>query len=93
MKSPIKLAYLPAYCENYYSVDAEGKVYSRLNDFTKEDLFNMINGFCYKTEIEAKAEAEFVRLSIQNYVLVQQETVRRLEAERYAKRKEKENEN
>lgn len=47
--------------ELYYTVTESSEVKTRTNNMSKEDIFNIMSGNCYRTEVEAKAE-DFIQL-------------------------------
>ena len=51
------MPFVPKMYEYYYTYDDAGVIKYKLNQFSKEDMFNMLTQNCYHTEEEAKAES------------------------------------
>lgn len=60
--------FIPKSWEMYYSCNVDGEVYGKMNRYDKEDLFNLINGLCFKTELEV--DARFVVKVLNDYIQI-----------------------
>lgn len=55
------MPYIPKMWELYYTVTESSEIKTRTNNLNKEDIFNIMSGNCYHTEIEAQDDA-FIQL-------------------------------
>jgi hypothetical protein len=62
--------------EIYYTGDYLGQVSSKMNIYSKEDLFNIQNMLCYATEGEAQADIARIVKVLENYRLIAEQMSR-----------------
>lgn len=66
---PTRDPFIPKTYDGYYSMGVDHKIKYKQNTFSKEDLFNIMNGICYHTELECEADRDRILKILNDYIV------------------------